>query len=73
MAEPDLRTMASVLACLGEKGLADDVACIEALKWARYSDRDIVACLNLARMLARHFHHVSNQRADKRERLRKQV
>lgn len=67
MAEPDLRTMANVLACLGEKGLADDVACIEALKWARYKDRDIVACFSLARMLARHFHHVTKQRAAKRE------
>lgn len=62
--------MATVLACLGD-GLADDVACIEALKWARYCDRDIVACLALARMLARHFNHIGKQRRAKRERQRK--
>jgi hypothetical protein len=65
--------MASVLACLGEKGLADDVACIEALKWARYSDRDIVACFSLARMLARHFLHTQKARIARRERLRKAI
>jgi hypothetical protein len=48
---PDLRTMATVLACLGD-GLADDVACIEALQWAKYRDRDIVAYLGLARQFA---------------------
>lgn len=62
MAEPDLRTMASVLACLGDKGLDDDVACIEALKWAHFKDKHIVAYLGLARQLARHILNDTKQR-----------
>jgi hypothetical protein len=60
--------MATVLAAMGDSGLDDDVACIEALQWAKYKDKDIVAYLGLARQLARHFHHVTKQRAAKRER-----
>jgi hypothetical protein len=68
MTEPDLRTMAAVLAAMGDKGLDDDVACIEALQWAHYRDKDIVAYLGLARQLARHFLVMTQQRHDKRER-----
>jgi hypothetical protein len=39
MPEPDLRAMATVLAALGQNGLDDDVACIEALQWAAYKDQ----------------------------------
>jgi hypothetical protein len=54
MPEPDLRAMATVLAALGQNGLDDDVACIEALQWAAYKDQHIVCYLGLARQLARH-------------------
>lgn len=61
MGEPSLRTMATVLACLGD-GLCDDVACIEALQWAKYKDRDIVAYLGLARQFARQIRHARQTR-----------
>jgi hypothetical protein len=63
MPEPCLRTMATVLAALGQNGLDDDVACIEALQWARYKDKDIVAYLGLARQLARHVRATTTPRS----------
>jgi hypothetical protein len=54
MTEPSLRAMATVLAALSQDGLEDDVACIEALKWAHFKDLHIVAYLGLARQLARY-------------------
>jgi hypothetical protein len=73
MAEPDLRTMASVLAALGDDGLADDQACLEALLWARYSRQNIARFAPLARQLARHFRHTRKARIARRERLRRQI
>jgi hypothetical protein len=66
--EPDIRTMAIILAALG-KGITDDVACVEALRWARYSDDHIVRYCGLARQLARNFCFMQQQRCNKRERL----
>jgi hypothetical protein len=56
--------MATVLAALSQDGLEDDVACIEALKWAHFKDQHIVAYLGLARQLARHIREAAKVKAD---------
>jgi hypothetical protein len=66
MTEPSLRAMATVLAALSPDGLEDDVACIEALKWAHFKDQHIVAYLGLARQLARHIQSTAKAKADAR-------
>jgi hypothetical protein len=66
MTEPSLRAMATVLAALSQDGLEDDVACIEALRWAAFNDQHIVAYLGLARQLARHIRQDAKGKADAR-------
>jgi hypothetical protein len=66
MTEPSLRAMATVLAALSPDGLEDDVARIEALKWAHFKDQHIVAYLGLARQLARHIQSTAKAKADAR-------
>jgi len=60
-----------VLAALGEKGVSDDLACYEALRWARYSEENILKNFGLARQLARAFLHARKARLDRRERLKR--
>lgn len=67
MPDPDLRTMATVLAALGD-GITDDIACIEALQWARYSDRDIRQYFGVARAIARNLRYMERKRQERRQR-----
>jgi hypothetical protein len=60
--------MAAVLAALGDKGLQDDVTCIEALQWAAFKDQHIVAYLGLARQLARHVRATAPRQDRQRQR-----
>jgi hypothetical protein len=58
--------MATVLAALSQDGLEDDVAAIEALRWAAFKDKHIVAYLGLARQLARHIRQDAKSKANAR-------